>query len=98
MQTQPFANEKFKEDAMSDILGTLAKTRRRFVPGRPAEYLALKLAKKLSDTEAVRYYSTLLDRHPEHLLLRVFRECAERGTLTGKEFISRLRQLTMSES
>lgn len=83
---------------MSDILGTLARTRRKFVPGRPAEYLALKLAKKLSDAEAVRYYSTLLDRHPQHLLLRVFRECAERRALTGREFVARLKQLTMSES
>lgn len=83
---------------MSDILGTLARTSRKFMPSKPAEYLALKLAKKLSDAAAVRYYSTLLDRHPQHLLLRVFRECAEKGTLTGREFVARLRQLTMSES
>jgi hypothetical protein len=83
---------------MSDILGTLARTNHKFMPSKPTEYLALKLAKKLSDTEAVRYYSTLLDRHPQHLLLRVFRECAEKGVLTGREFIARLRQLTASQS
>jgi len=83
---------------MTDILGTLAQQRRQFIPSKPIEYLALQLAKKLNDQEAVRYYLTLFDRHEANLLLRVFRQCGRQGHLSGPGFMRLLKQLTESES
>lgn len=83
---------------MSGILEAVARERRKFVPSKPIEFLALQLARKLSDEEAVRFYLTLFERHPRHLLLRIYRECANEGKLTGREFVSRLRQLTNKDS
>lgn len=83
---------------MTDILGTLAKQRRQFVPDKPMDYLALQLARKLSDEEAARYYRTLFEHHPASLLLRAFRQCCGQGKVSGPEFIRVVRELTKSES
>ena len=83
---------------MTDILGVLEKSYGKFTPGKPEEYLALQMARKLSDQQAVRAYLTLFDRHDAQLLLRVFREVAGQGKASGTEFIKRLRQLTQNQA
>lgn len=81
---------------MTDILDTVARARGKFIPSKPGEYVALQLARKLSDEEAVRYYVTLFDRHEPQVLLRVFRQCRQQGKLSGPEFIRLLKQLIPS--
>jgi hypothetical protein len=83
---------------MTDILDTVAKTRGKFIPSKPLEYTALQLARKLSDEEAVRYYLTLFDRHEPQVLLRAFRQCRQKGNLSGPEFVRLLRELIPSAS
>lgn len=82
---------------MTDILGTLARSRSHFMPTKPNEYLALQLAKRLSDQTSIRFYLTLFERHSEELVLRAFRKCKERGTLTGADFLQTIKHLTHQE-
>ena len=78
---------------MTSILEKVAKSSSRFTPTDAREYLALQIARKLSDLEAVRHYAVLFEHHPEHLLLDIYRRCENKGQLTGEEFMKNLRSL-----
>jgi ABC-type sulfate transport system substrate-binding protein len=83
---------------MTNILNTLAKQAANFVPSNPAQYLALQLAKRLSDESALRHYLVLFEHHPEDLLLRVYDKCASQEKLSGPDFMRTFRELTLQES
>ena len=76
---------------MSNILEKVADSLGRFSPSQPREYLALQIARKLNDLEAVRHYAVLFEHHPEDLLIEIYRRCAKEGRLTGEHFMSSLR-------
>lgn len=80
---------------MKNILSRIAKQSQRFTPTNPTEYLALQVARKLGDITAFRQYLVLFEHYPEDLLLTVFRQCSERGTLTGEQYMRTLRELTL---
>jgi hypothetical protein len=82
---------------MTNILNTVAKQAGKFVPSNPAQYLALQIARQLSDETALRHYLILFEHHPEDLLLQVFRRCAASQKLTGTDFMRAFRELTMRE-
>ena len=78
---------------MTSILEKVAKSSSRFTPTDAREYLALQIARKLSDLEAVRHYAVLFEHHPEHLLLDIYRRCERENMLTGEQFMKALRSL-----
>lgn len=78
---------------MINILEQVAKASDRFSPSNPKEYLALQVARKLSDVGAVRHYAALFERHDQSRLLDVYRRCSERGTLTGPHFMNSVKAL-----
>jgi hypothetical protein len=77
---------------MSNILGRVADSLGRFTPAKPREYLALQIARKLSDASAVRHYAVLFEHHPEERLIAIYRRCANAGRLTGLQFMSELKK------
>jgi len=78
---------------MTNILEKVAKSSGRFTPTDAREYLALQIARKLSDLGSVRHYAVLFEHHPEHLLLDIYRRCENKGQLSGEEFMKNLRAL-----
>ena len=80
---------------MSDILETIASQAAHFIPANPTEYLALQVARKLGDLGAFRQYLVLFEHYPEDLLLRIFRRCSERETLSGEHYMRTFRELTL---
>ncbi len=79
---------------MTNILSTVEKQTGRFIPGKPREFLALQLAKRLSDTDSLRNYLVLFEHHPEDLLLQAYRRCHAEEKLTGEGFLETLREIT----
>jgi hypothetical protein len=79
---------------MTDILNTVAEYYGRFIPSKPSEYLALQIARKLSDGTAFRHYLVLFERYPLELILRAYEQCAQDGRLTGDQFMLNFRTLT----
>jgi hypothetical protein len=82
---------------MTNILNAIAKQSASFIPSNPTEYLALQIARRLSDETALRHYMILFEHHPEDLLLRVYRHCAKEQKLTGQDFMRTFRELTVQE-
>ena len=82
---------------MSNILNTLAEQAAKFVPSNPTQYLALQIARRLSDEVALRHYLVLFEHHPEDLLLKVYHRCALQDKFTGPDFMRTLRELTLDE-
>jgi len=72
---------------MSNILEKIADSFGPFRPSNTREYLALQIAKKLSDVQSVRHYAVLFEHHPEDRLVNIYRRCAREGRLTGKAFM-----------
>jgi hypothetical protein len=79
---------------MTNILSTVESQTSRFIPSKPKEFLALQLAKRLSDTDSLRSYLVLFEHHPEDLLLQVYRRCHSEEKLTGESFLQTLREIT----
>jgi hypothetical protein len=78
---------------MSDILTKVADSLGGFTPSKPREYLALQIAKRLSDVQSVRHYAVLFEHHPEERLLDIYRRCGKSGRLTGEHFMRELREI-----
>ena len=78
---------------MSSILEKMSDSHGPFRPSNTREYLALQIAKRLSDTAAVRHYAVLFEHHPEDRLIGIYRRCATEGRLTGEHFMRELREL-----
>jgi hypothetical protein len=83
---------------MTNILKTLAEQTANFVPSNPTQYLALQIAKRLSDEHALRHYLVLFEHHPEDLLLKVYRRCVSQEALTGPDFMRNFRELTLQDT
>ena len=83
---------------MTNILNTVARQVSKFVPSNPTQYIAMQVARRLSDEAALRHYLVLFEHHPEDLLLQVFRRCAANHKLTGTEFMRTFRELTTQET
>jgi hypothetical protein len=83
---------------MTEILKTLAEQNGTFVPGKPGQYLALQIARRLSDESALRHYLVLFEHHPEDLMLQVFRRCSAEEKLTGADFMRTFREITLEDS
>ena len=79
---------------MTNILEQVAKSASRFTPSNPKEYLALQIARKLSDLGSVRHYAVLFERHGEERFLNIFRRCAEENAMTGEHFMSLLKTVS----
>lgn len=82
---------------MTNILNTIAKQSASFAPSNPTQYLALQIARRLSDEMALRHYLILFEHHPENLLLRIYRDCAREHKLTGPDFMRIYRELTVQQ-
>jgi len=83
---------------MTNILSTVAEQNGKFVPSKPSHYLAVQIAKRLSDVEAVRHYLVLFEHYPEHILIGAFHRCSAKGNLSGENFMRSLRELTHQNS
>lgn len=83
---------------MTNIIDTFAAAAQGFVPNIPREYLAVQIARKLNDVQAVRHYSVLFEHYPEELLLSVFRQCRDENNLSGSAFMQKFRELTMQST
>ena len=77
---------------MTNILEQVAKSAGRFTPSNSREYLALQIARKLSDLGAVRHYAILFERHGEDQILNAYHRCAKENALTGDHFMNLLKQ------
>jgi len=82
---------------MTNILNAIAEQAANFVPTSPTQYLALQIARRLSDETALRHYLVLFEHHPEDLMVRVYHRCAKEQRLTGPEFMRSFRQLTIEQ-
>jgi hypothetical protein len=82
---------------MPNILNTIAEQSASFIPTSPTQYLALQIARRLSDETALRHYLVLFEHHPEDLLVRVYHRCATEQKLTGPEFMRTFRELTIEQ-
>ena len=82
---------------MSNILNTIAEQSASFIPTSPTQYLALQIARRLSDETALRHYLILFEHHPEDLLVRVYRYCIKEKKLTGPDFMRSFRELTIEQ-
>ena len=82
---------------MTNILNTIAEQTTKFVPSNPTQFLALQIARRLSDEGALRHYLVLFEHHPEDLLVRVYHRCAKQQRLTGPEFMRSFRELTVEQ-
>lgn len=80
---------------MTHILNTLTEQAAGFKPSNPTEYLALQIARRLSDLGAVRHYAVLFEHHSEDVLLRVYSRCSKEQKLTGPDFMRIFRELTL---
>lgn len=80
---------------MTNILNTLAEQAAGFKPSNPTQYLALQVARRLSDLGAVRHYAVLFEHHSEDVLLRVYNRCSREKKLTGSDFMRIFRELTL---
>lgn len=78
---------------MSDILAKVADSLGGFTPSKPREYLALQIAKRLGDIQAVRHYVVLFEHHPEERLIHIYRRCVKTGHATGEHFMRELREI-----
>jgi hypothetical protein len=72
---------------MTGILDSMMAKSQTFFPQSVAEYTALQLAKKLSDTDRLWKYLSLFQRRPSTVILEAFAS-AQAGGLTGKELIT----------
>jgi hypothetical protein len=78
---------------MSNILEQVADHDARFRPSTPAEYLALQLSRRLSDSAAFRHYVALFDRYPVAVLLKAYRRCVKKQEPNGPRFMAEFQQL-----
>lgn len=83
---------------MTNILSTVAEQNGKFTPSKPSHYLAVQIAKRLSDAEAVRHYLVLFEHHPEHILLEAFHRCSAGANPSGESFMRAFRELTHQNS
>ncbi len=83
---------------MTNILDTVARQYGNCLPSRPEHYLAIQIAKRLSDTEAVRHYLVLSEHYPEHILLAALHRCSREEALSGESFMRSFRELTQQNS
>jgi hypothetical protein len=82
---------------MTNILNALQHQSAEFTPNNPTQYLALQIARRLSDESALRQYLVLFEHHPEDLLVRVYHRCSAQEKLTGPDFMRSFRELTLQE-
>jgi hypothetical protein len=78
---------------MINILEQVAKASGRFSPSNPKEYMALQVARQLSDVDAVRHYAALFERHDQNRLLDAYQRCAKKNALTGPHFMNIVKAL-----
>ncbi len=66
------------------------------IPRTPHEYMALQIARKLSDMGHIREYRVLFENFPEENILLAFRRARSRNELNHEGFLSAFRSLTMN--
>jgi hypothetical protein len=79
---------------MTAILDRMLRAQ-ALAPRNPLEYLALQIARKLSDLEHGREYAVLLEHFPEEIILHAFRRARSRNDLNREGFLSAFRSLTL---
>jgi hypothetical protein len=79
---------------MTAILDRMLRAQ-ALAPRNPLEYLALQIARKLSDLEHAREYAVLLEHFPEEIILHAFRRARSRNVLNREGFLSAFRSLTI---
>jgi hypothetical protein len=68
---------------MPNILDRTSSSPKGFRPRTVEEFFALQLARKLADTENLRYYQTLVEQYPRELILQAYRRAEKkRGNAT----------------
>lgn len=72
---------------MNSILDSVLATAKTFRPQNVREYTALRLAKKLGDTERVRRYVALIDHNEMAPIVEALTRAQDRG-LPGEELIA----------
>jgi hypothetical protein len=80
---------------MTSILDRFLDAQREFIATSPTEYLALQIARKLSELGHVREYAVLLENFPQEIIVHSFRRAQARGRAHHEGFLSAFRELTM---
>jgi hypothetical protein len=78
---------------MTSILDRFLDAQRPFNASTPQEFLALQIARKLSDMEHVKEYATLLEHFEQDKIIRAFQKARAHGRLHRDEFLSAFRKL-----
>lgn len=76
-----------------NILGQLAKEKRRVVPANTLHFLVSRIAQRLKDTENLTRYLVLAEHYPEELLLKAYQSSRSLGS-SGAGFFAFFQELT----
>lgn len=84
---------------MNSLLDRFAPPTGAFRPGTASELFALRLAQKLGDVSAVRYYVSLADSYAEFPMLCAYRRSVRQGVngSRGKQFLAELQRVGSSD-
>jgi hypothetical protein len=63
-------------------------------PRDPQEFLAMQMARKLSDIDKARDYIAIFENFPEQMVINAFRLAKRRGALHRESFLAAFRELT----
>ena len=80
---------------MTSILDRFVDAQRPFIATSPQEYLALQIARKLSDVEHVKEYVVVLEHFPQETVVHAFRRAQARGNGHHEGFLAAFRELTL---
>lgn len=80
---------------MTSILDRFLDAQRPFSATNPQEYLALQIARKLSEIEHVKEYAALLEHFPQDTIVHSFLRAQARGRGHHEGFVCAFRELTM---
>ena len=80
---------------MTSILDQFLDAQQSFIATNPQDYLALQIARKLSEFAHVREYVTLLEHFPQETIVHSFRRAQARGNGHHEGFLAAFRELTL---
>lgn len=80
---------------MTSILDRFLDAQRQFIATSYTEYLALQIARKLSEFGHVREYVALLEHFPQETVIHSFLRAQARNLTHHEGFLSAFRELTM---
>ena len=80
---------------MTSILDRFIDAQQPFVATSPQDYLALQIARKLSEIEHVKEYAALLEHFPQETVIHAFHRAKAKGIGHHDGFLFAFRELTL---